>query len=236
MIDLTHKKLLVIAPHPDDEVIGCAGLIRKIKAAAGKVYVIFLTVAASQDFSSKGRSSQRERTQEIKKVAQFLKIDDWRIAFPGSRYHLQLDQVAQKKIIHEIERGKKISLETIKPDIITFPDVNDYNQDHRAAATATITACRPAPTIEKFLPPLILSYEAPMTAWSINAPANPNFFIGLSAQDTQTKMKAMELYASQVRLPGHPRHSLTLAALAKLRGSLVGEAYAEAYFCHRCQV
>ncbi|KKR86620.1 MAG: hypothetical protein UU34_C0012G0018 [Candidatus Curtissbacteria bacterium GW2011_GWA1_41_11] len=52
-MDFKKQKLLVIAPHPDDEVIGCGGLIAKIKDAGGQVYVLFLTVGDSRDFTSK---------------------------------------------------------------------------------------------------------------------------------------------------------------------------------------
>ena len=50
MFDFKGQKLLVIAPHPDDEVIGCAGLIQKIKNGGGKVFVLFLTVGDTNDF------------------------------------------------------------------------------------------------------------------------------------------------------------------------------------------
>src|SRR4030066_862416 len=109
MLNLVKKTLLVIAPPPDDEVIGCGGLIIKIKSLGGKVYVLYLTVGDTADFTKKGLSTTNERLEEIKKVTQFLKIDGWRIAFPGDKYHLQLDMVSQRKLIHEIERGEEIS-------------------------------------------------------------------------------------------------------------------------------
>src|SRR5687768_7892759 len=146
MLSLERPTLLVIAPHPDDEVIGCGGLISKIKAQGGKVYILFMTVGLSKDLSQGGRiSSAKQRIREIEDVAQRLQFDEWRIAFNGDNYHLQLDQVPQKKLIHEIERGKKISLEVIQPDILAIPMLQDYNQDHRAVAQAALTACRPSP-------------------------------------------------------------------------------------------
>ena len=92
-------KLLVIAPHPDDEVIGCGGLIQKVKKAGGKVYVIFLTNGTTNDFSKNGPSTENERDEEIKKVSKFLDFDDYHIAFEGNDFHLKLDTIGQKKIM-----------------------------------------------------------------------------------------------------------------------------------------
>jgi LmbE family N-acetylglucosaminyl deacetylase len=228
--------LLVIAPHPDDEVISCGGLIARVKEEGGAVHVLFLTVATTKNFSNKPTSTQNERIKEIKAVAKKLNIDGWRIAFPGPKYHLQLDQVAQRDIIHEIEQGKKISLEALRPDILVFPLLSDYNQDHRAAAAAALTACRPAPHNEKFTPSLILSYESPMLTWAQPTEyARINFFVKLEDRHLNAKVGAMELYDSQRRAPHHPRHEETLRTLAKLRGSTVGTAFAEGYYCHKAE-
>lgn len=234
MLDLKQKTLLVIAPHPDDEVIGCAGLIQKVKKENGKVYILFLTVADTQDFSKRGQSTTDERLEEIRNVAGFLAFDGWRIALPGKEYHLKLDQVPQLDLISEIERGEKISIESTKPDIIVFPEFGDYNQDHRAAAAATFAACRPAPSAEKYIPATIVSSEAPMSAWSHASQAsNVNMFLPLTEMETKNKMAAMDMYATQVRAPNHPRHSETLRALAQLRGSTSGHPYAEAFTVHK---
>lgn len=231
-------KLLVIAPHPDDEVIGCAGLIHHVKAHGGKVFVLYMTVGTAKDFTNGGSTSHaRGRKAEIKRVAKFLSIDDWRIVFTGDKHHLQLDQIPQKKLIHEIERGKRLSLETLRPDILALPPVTDYNQDHRATAQAALTACRPAPAADKFVPPLILSYESPMSAWSPQRiEFQPNFFVKLTPAYMRAKAQSMELYKSQTRGAGHPRNNETLTALARVRGSLIGEHYAEAYYCYKFHV
>ncbi len=239
MFNFKGKKLLVIAPHPDDEVIGGGGLMQHVKENGGKVYVIYLTVGTTHDFTNGGHKTTKaqQRMAEIKAVAKMYKLNGWRVAFTGDQYHLQLDQIAQRQIVHEIERGEKISLETIKPDILVFPSAADYNQDHRAAAYAALAACRPAPAKEKFIPPLILSAEAPMSAWSTETVnPHPNFIIELTAAQLKTKLKGMNMYKSQVRGKGHPRHTDALRALAGLRGSLIGQPAAEAFYCHKLSV
>lgn len=238
MITLDKASLLVVAPHPDDEVIGCGGLISKVKSQGGQVAVLFMTVGDAQDFTNGGRvSTSRARQDEIKQVASHLQFDQWRIALPGDQYHLQLDQVPQKQLIHEIERGEEISLEVSRPTILAIPRLDDYNQDHRATALAAIAACRPAPAADKYTPPLIISYEMPMNAWT-PAPlvSQANLVIALTPEQLQHKLDGMNLYRSQVRDAGHPRHVDSLAALAHLRGSLIGTAAGEAYYCHKLTV
>lgn len=179
----------------------------------------------------------QQRIQEIKKVAALLRLDSWRIAFQGNKYHLRLDRVPHRDLIHEIEQGKGISIEAIRPDILAIPTVGDYNQDHRAAALAALTACRPAPARDKFTPPLILSYESPMNAWSPQpTDRQPNVIFKLTPAQLRDKLNGMSTYNSQVRETGHPRHIDTLRALTRLRGSLIGEAAAEAYYCHKLDI
>src|SRR4030042_158032 len=235
MLNLTKKTLLVIAPHPDDEMIGCGGLIIKTKSLGGKVYVLYLTVGSTADFTKKGLSTTNERLEEIKKVTQFLKSDGWLIAFPGDKYHLQLDTLSQKKLIHEIERGEKISLESVRPHIIAFPLPNDYNQDHRAAAQSSFAACRPSPKSNKFVPDLILSYNTPMNTWVLGNSDKLNFFIHLTVKQFSTKMTALRLYKSQVRGKGHLRSEEILKAAASFDGARVGGRLAEGYYCHKLE-
>jgi LmbE family N-acetylglucosaminyl deacetylase len=236
-LNLNAATLIVISPHPDDEVINCGGLIRRIKDAGGAVYVLYLTVGTSEDFGAGGVSDAEHRIAEIEKVVDFLKIDGWRLAFAGDDYHLKLDTVPQRRLIHEIERGDDISFEALRPDIVAFPSFADYNQDHRAAAMATFAACRPAPEADKHIPGIILSGESPMEGWSYPfGKLQPNMYVKLSREQAQDKVKAMQLYSSQLRAAGHPRHVGTLLALAQVRGSTIGASYAEAYVGHKLTV
>lgn len=230
--DFKKERLLVIAPHPDDEIIGCGGLISRVKKDGGKVYVLFLTVGDTKDFSSKGKSTQKERFSEIDKVARYLKYDKYHIAFPGDKYHLQLDKLSQKDLINEIERGK-ISLEKLKPSIIAFPALDDYNQDHRATAKAAFAACRPSSSDFKFSPKMILSYESTTSFWGFSDRKTLNFFITLTGKNLKDKLQSLKLYKSQVRNKLHPRSVDKIRSLAKLRGAIYGVEQAEAYQLHR---
>ena len=233
MLDLKTQKLLVIAPHPDDEVVGCAGFIKRIKDEGGKVYVLYLTVGDTKDFSKKGMSFAKDREKEIRSVARFLKFDDHHIAFKGNDYHLKLDILGQKKLMDMIERESPLALEKIKPTIVAFPSVRSYNQDHKIAASATHATLRPANNKDKHFVKMVLAYEEPADEWTLNANQTPNFFVKLKKKDLVAKTKAMNLYSSQSRTSYSTRSQQTLENLAHLRGSQSGTALAEAFYAHR---
>ena len=233
MLDLKKQNLLVIAPHPDDEVVGCGGLIKRVKDAGGKVYVLFLTVGDTKDFSKKGVSFGKEREREIETVAKFLKFDDYHLAFNGNSYHLKLDTLGQKTIMDAIERESRIALEKIKPSIVAFPSTSSYNQDHRIAAEAAHAALRPADGRDKHFVKTVLAYEEPSDSWALKERAEVNFFAELTKKDLDAKVKAMNLYMSQVREGFNSRSTPALKNLAYFRGFQSGVEIAEGFFNYR---
>lgn len=223
----------MIAPHPDDEVLGCGGLIQQVKRQRGKVYVLFLTIGNTKDFSHKGSSSISEREKEIKRVASFLQFDDYDVGFTDDKYHLQLDAYGQKQVINLIERTSSVAIEKIRPTIVAFPSEYSYNQDHQIAARATISALRPAERTTKHFVPYVLGYEMAADAWSTTNERMPNFFLPLDKTMLALKLKAMNLYASQVRPSPNMRSIKTIESLARLRGALCASDFAEAFMLYR---
>lgn len=230
-------KVLIVAPHPDDEIFGCGGLIHRVKEDGGKVYVLFLTVGTTHDFSKNGKSTHDERLREIERVADFMRFDGYRIALPGNEYHLQLDALPQKRLIHEIERGDGISLEGIKPLTLAMPSMHDYNQDHRAANQAGITASRPVPSDFKHLVPRVLEYEFPYFTWASEADRpSPNLFVALDAKALKAKLHALSLYKSQMKVAKGPISVHGAETLARMRGIHSGTEAAEAFTLRRAFV
>lgn len=223
----------MIAPHPDDEVVGCGGFIKRIKDEGGKVYVLFLTVGDTKDFTKEGLSTSKQRQKEIQQVASFLHYDRHYLAFEGNQYHLKLDVLGQKRLMDVIERDCPVALERIKPTIVAFPSPFSYNQDHRIAAAATHACLRAAPKNTRYFVPIALSYEQAADGWTFHSQPEPNFFIELREKDMRVKQKAIELYASQNRINNNPRSKDVLRNLAQLRGALAGTKLAEAFFAHR---
>ena len=233
MLDFKHERLLVIAPHPDDEVLGCGGLIKRIKEEGGKVYVLFITIGNTKEYSKNGNSTIQERMKEIEKVAKFLKYDDYRIVFKGDRFHLKLDQLPQKDLMSEIENGQKVSLNKTKPTIVALPYLTDYNQDHRSVSQAVLASVRPAPPDIKPLQRTILGFESVPTADWWHTPRNINFFVSLSDNDLKVKISALKIYKSQLRIGYHTRSIWAMKNLAYFRGMQIGERSAEAFYCYR---
>lgn len=233
MESLQEQTLLVLAPHPDDEVIGCGGLITKIKNSGGKVFVLFFTVGDTKDFSKRGISKAIEREKEVEDVSKFLRYDGYHIAFPGDKYHLKLDLLGQKALMDLIERESTVSIEKVKPTIVAFPLSTSYNQDHRTIAIATHAALRPAQRSTKHFVLTVLSYEEPQDAWILRNQPEPNFFVPLSKNEIDVKLSALKLYKSQLRPLPNPRALETIKSSATLRGAQCGSNFAEAFTAYR---
>ncbi|OGD92368.1 hypothetical protein A2697_02680 [Candidatus Curtissbacteria bacterium RIFCSPHIGHO2_01_FULL_41_44] len=233
MFELKKQRLLVLAPHPDDEVIGCGGLIKKIKDAGGKVYVLFLTVGDTRDFTKEGLSTGDQRLKEVEVVAKFLKFDDYSVEFKGNDYHLKLDTLGQKVLMDVIERNSKVSIEKVKPTVVTFPSPASYNQDHRIVAAAAHAALRPAPAGNKpglkHFVSAVLSYKVPADMWTLENSSANNFFVPLDRTQVDAKIKALELYKSQLREAPSLRSSKIIESLVVLAGAMCGSDYAEAF-------
>ena len=227
-ISFRNRVVLIIAPHPDDEVLGCGGLISRVKVEGGKVHVLCFTVGDIKQYG--GHSHTEKRIKEMNKVMKYLKVDSFNLALVGNKYHLKLDKVPQKDLIDIIEKGE-VSISTIKPNMICIPFIGSTNQDHVAVAKASFTACRPVKNSKKNIVPIVLSYEQPETNWARKR-FHPNFFVDIS-KNLKAKQKALSLYSSQIRIKNHPRTPSIIEKIAELRGSEIGVKYAEAYECHR---
>lgn len=229
MLKFNQQKLLVIAPHPDDEVIGCGGLIKRIKDENGKVYVLYMTVGDTKDFTKQGFSSSDERLKEIGIVAKYLKVDGWDIAFLGNDYHLKLDTLGQKALMDIIERESKVSIEKIKPTIVVFPSSISYHQDHRIVAEAIHASLRPSLQNSKNKLKTVLMYEEPSDSWTLQKGFEPDFFVVLTNDHVRTKITALKFYKSQLRPTPNLRSPEIIKVFAKSRGALCGYKYAEGY-------
>lgn len=230
MLNLKDETLCIVSPHPDDEILGCGGLAKRVKDAGGKVHVLFMTLGDTVEYSKSGSSKGSERMREIEEAAAFMKYDSFDILFPGNQYHLRLDTVAELDVVGKIEKA----LNTLKPTIVAFPQPHDYNQDHRATARAVITATRPAPDDGKPFQRTVLGYESvPVADWGSGHPMSPNFYVDLSKEDLAFKLEALALYRSQIRTGAHARSLRSMENLAYYRGMQCGAMAAEAFECYR---
>jgi LmbE family N-acetylglucosaminyl deacetylase len=228
--DFENQTLLVIAPPPDDETLGCGGTIAKIKDLGGKVYVLIVCLGnVSQYYED---SIAETRIDEMRAVMEFLGIDGYDIAWVGEEHHLMLDTIPMKVLIDLIENKSKVAINKINPTVVALPFEHDYNQDHAAIFKAGFAACRPIPDKIKSFPKLVLSYEQPATFWS-SVRYHPNLYQDIGNAYLDLKLEALALYKSQIRPNPHPRSIEGVKTIAKLRGTEICVEAAEAFICHR---
>lgn len=217
---LKNKKILIISPHPDDEAICCGGLIMIAKKEGASVFVQYIAVGTSRQFSI-GKTTAQERLPEIKKAAKFGNFT-YGISFQGDQF-MRLDSLPKKEIIEQIEDINQ----QWQPDIVCVPFRYSFDQDHRAVSLACITAFRPLPKNLRHQPKIILEYEEPY-AWTTGAPFEPNFYFNISTAFKE-KISLLKCHETQVRNDPFPRSPENLERLAGLRGCEISVKYAEAY-------
>jgi len=236
MMNFKEEKLLVIAPHADDEVLGCCGLINKIKENGGEVYVQVLTIGGYSKIEGVKVTKEAWR-KEFLNVIKFLEIDGYDIAFYENKIRY-LDTVSQKDLIDILESKSKVSLKKIKPTIIAIPTVFSSHQDHTHTYKAAITSLRPHPQNSVHVPKLVISYESSeynhWSSYSEFGQFSPNFYLKMSKTELKKKIAALNMYKSQLRA-GH-RDGNKMSALSEIRGNEIGVSFAEAFHIHRFHV
>jgi len=220
------NKVLVVASHPDDEVLGCGGTIAKRIIDGDKVFVIILgegITSRDEKRDAEKRKKEIETLREhIHKAGKILNVSDVYIYdYPDNRF----DTVALIDIIKTIEKVK----EEVKPDIIYTHHYGDLNIDHRITFDAVMTAARP---VQGESVKEIYSFEIPSsTEWYFSSTGNyfmPNVFMDIS-ETIEKKLQALKEYKSEVRQFPHPRSPEAVESIAKKWGSNAGLKYAEAF-------
>lgn len=223
------KNILVIAAHPDDELLGCGGTILKHTEIGDKVHVVIVAEGITSRQKIRNRNQVDTELKELKdstlKVSNLLSISSFEILnFPDNR----LDSVELLELIKKLE--DKISL--ISPEIIYTHHHGDLNIDHKLVNEAVITACRPVKekNVKK-----IFSFEIPSsTDWQLNNNENfhPNYFVDITNQ-LEKKICAMKFYQSELRDWPHSRSIKGIESLAYIRGMQAGFQAAESFMLLR---
>ena len=231
--------VLIIAAHPDDEVLGMGGTIAKHTSRHDNVTIIYMATG----ITARRESSEQEHTiknipkkiqedwqQEIeklrrdaKKSARLLKVKNIKFFdFPDN----EMDGIHLLKVVKVIEK----EIKSAKPDRIYTNHYGDLNVDHKVVYNATLAACRPV----NFPVKEILSFEVlSSTEWSYPYNFNPNYFINID-KHLEKKISAMKLFVSEIRKFPHPRSSENIKHVARRWGSVSGFNAAEAFELIRC--
>jgi LmbE family N-acetylglucosaminyl deacetylase len=231
---LARQRLLVIAPHADDESYGCAGTMARIKALGGQVYVVLASVgdlthyAEADDGARSKFVTKSTRLAEFEAVMNYLKVDDWDVLFSDAETHLALDTVPRKQLVKLIESTGRLAIDTVRPSMMMIP-ASSYNQDHEALFHACVTATRPGAPGQKHTVPFVLSCDHTSLFWTADrAPFIPNFYVDVSDY-LEVKINALRLHTSQLRPPLYHGSPEALELATRVRGREVSAEAAEGF-------
>jgi len=216
------KRVLVLAPHPDDETFGCGGTIRLLIEAHKDVKVIFLTSgdkADPKDPSSKVAHEKKHitdyslmREKEAQKALSILGVTDYEfLRFPDRGLAGHYGDVLKK--LREITND-------YLPDAIYSPSMAELNPDHRSASALSMELQREQLNIRGKHPIKVVFYE-------VTVPLRPNMLIDIT-RAYKVKIKAVRKYISQSRLIDYQRHVTALNTVRSL--TVGGEGFAEAFW------
>ncbi len=224
------KTVAVIAAHPDDEVLGCGGVMAKHGRAGDAVHVLILAEGMTSRAERRDRGLFDEELSALADVAKeansILGVASLRLLDFADNRMDSVDLLDVVKVVEDFISG-------LQPDIVYTHHGGDLNVDHRVVHDAVVTACRPMPG-KSFV--TLLFFEVPSsTEWRTPGaalPFVPNWFEDIS-ETVALKMEALGVYASEMRPWPHARSVKALESLAAWRGATVGVEAAEAFVLGR---
>ncbi|MEX1189848.1 MAG: PIG-L family deacetylase [Bacteroidia bacterium] len=232
MVDFTDKRILLVVAHPDDELLGCGATMNKlITEFACKIRVIILgegiTSRSNARDTEKWENELKTHRSNIEQAAKAIGFDSVGIyQFADNRF----DSVDLLDLVKVIEKEK----EEFGPSIIFTHHGGDTNVDHRKTFEACVTAIRP---MEHEKVQTLICFETPSStewqAFNYPNPFLPNFFVGVSDENVEAKIKGMESYEFEKRAFPHPRSPMALKIQAQRWGVATGQNFAEAFMLIR---
>lgn len=216
--------VLVVAAHPDDDVLGCGGTLARWATEGRRVVVAFLTDGVGARGTDHAAGDRRRAAAEA--AGSILGLADLRFAaWPDN----QLDRSPLLEIVRHVEQ----LVAELRPDTVLTHHAGDLNVDHRRACQAVVTACRPQPGHPVRT---LWSFEvASSTEWQIPSAGTaflPSTFVDISAS-LGRKLEALDAYHEELRDWPHARSRPAIEALARWRGATVGVEAAEAFVVQR---
>jgi LmbE family N-acetylglucosaminyl deacetylase len=217
-VSRARQNILVVAAHPDDEVIGVGGTIVQHVSEGNAVYVAVLTEGTSAQYPDDWeRIAVRKKEQTIR-VAELLGVAE---VFTGDFPELRLDALP----IFEITRFLEKVVARVKPNIVYTHHFAELNRDHRTAYEATTVSVRPfaVPSLKR-----LLCYQVDTLEHWGHGPAQYNVYTDIT-KTLETKLEAMAIYETEVREHPHPRSLEAMRQMAYRNGAIVGLRAAEIF-------
>jgi LmbE family N-acetylglucosaminyl deacetylase len=222
--------VLVVAAHPDDELLGCGGTLARYADAGVDVHVLILAEGATAREDLAVGDARDVALQELRaaatRAAEILGVHPPRFqGFPDNR----MDELPLICVVKAVEAV----VEAVRPDVVYTHHGGDLNIDHRIAHQAVLTACRPLPESGVRT---VLSFETVSSSeWASEAvgmPFRPQRFVDIGAH-LDRKRRALACYETEMRPFPHARSLTAVDALARHRGASAGLEAAEAFMVIR---
>lgn len=223
-----NRKVMIVAAHPDDELLGLGASMHKlIKEDGVTTHVVILGEGITSRSDMRNVDDWKEELEKhhqnmysAAKIIGYHSVKSYN--FSDNRF----DSHALLDIVKVIEHEK----ENFQPDIIFTHHSGDLNIDHQITFQAVMTATRP---MQGECVKAVITFETPSaTEWQASSDLrhfSPNLFIEVSEDDLQAKVDAMAAYQYEVREFPHPRSFGALRIMAQYRGYIVGKPLAEAF-------
>ena len=222
------RPILVVAAHPDDEILGCGGVLASHSARGDTVHILIIAEGATSRDSRRDPDTREPVLAGLKaaasRAASTIGAQTPRLlGLPDNR----LDTLPLLDIIKPIEAV----VEAVAPEIVYTHHAGDLNVDHRIVHQAVVTACRPLPGSRVNA---IYAFETvSSTDWQTSGDTfRPHRWVDIESH-LDSKLRALEAYAAEMRPFPHARSFEAVEALARVRGASVGLEAAECFMVVR---
>lgn len=212
-------RTLVVAPHPDDEALGCGGtLLRRREEGSDLGWLIVTGMSTQHGWSAKQVQQRDSEIAQVKELIGFKEVYNLRL--PTT----QLDRIPVVDLVEKISTVFK----SFQPEEVFLPHPADVHTDHRIVfhATEACVKCFRYPSVRR-----VLAYETlSETEFALDPSRsfNPNYFIDISKY-IERKLEVISVYQSELGVFPFPRSREAIQALAVLRGVTSGFSAAEAF-------
>lgn len=214
------EKILVVAPHPDDETLGCGGTLLKHKKNGDRIFWLIITnIHIKNGWSNEIVQESQKEVEQVSKMYGFEKA--LQLDFAAT----MLDTISYNELIVAISDVIK----EIEPSVVYLPNRSDIHTDHKVTFNAIMSCCKDfrAPFIRRILMYECLSETEFSPALGEYAFV-PNVFIDIS-EYWQRKLEILKMYSSEIMEAPLPRSINTVKSLAQYRGSRIGVEFAESF-------
>ncbi len=220
------EKILIIAPHADDEILGCGGLIEKACRFQNQVKVVVGAVGEIVHPHNGEKVTAQTRMTELKNALIDLGCHDFEVIYNDK--DSLLDTVPIREIIMKLDN----ILGAFQPTMVFIP-LPSYHQDHMVLFEACFAALRPKPPQ---LIKLIAMYEYPLITWQFRKFWNTGELYLDLTQTIDKKINAFLKHESQKRPSNHLISAENVKKWAEMRGMEIGIPYAEKFYILRSHI